>query len=84
MPSKRDQQNFRSFYPSEPFKNGHFNVRHPVQTLASKDSADLMMDKQSEFLVPKLSYQLKKKLSLIITQELGGNTLDSIKILSYL
>ena len=21
---------FWSFYPSEPFKNGHFNVRHPV------------------------------------------------------
>ena len=30
MPSKKDQQNFWSFYPSEPFKNGHFNVRHPV------------------------------------------------------
>jgi hypothetical protein len=30
MPSKRDQQNFKSFYHSEPFKNGHFNVRHPV------------------------------------------------------
>ena len=30
MPSKRNQQNFWSFYPSEPFKNGHFNVRYPV------------------------------------------------------
>ena len=32
MPSKKDQQKFWSFYPSEPFKNGHFNVRHPVVT----------------------------------------------------
>ena len=30
MPSKKYQQNFWSFNPSEPFKNGHFNVRHPV------------------------------------------------------
>ena len=30
MPSKKDQQNLWSFYPSDPFKNGHFNVRHPV------------------------------------------------------
>ena len=30
MPSKKDQQKIWSFYPSEPFKNGHFNVRHPV------------------------------------------------------
>ena len=30
MPLKKKQQNYRSFYPSEPFKNGHFNVRHPV------------------------------------------------------
>ena len=30
MPSKKDQQIFWSFYPSEPFKNGHFNVRHTV------------------------------------------------------
>ena len=35
MPSKRDQQNFWSFYPSEPFKNGHFNVRHPVFCIKS-------------------------------------------------
>jgi hypothetical protein len=30
MPSNKYQQKFWSFYPSEPFKNGHFNVRHPV------------------------------------------------------
>ena len=36
MPSKKDQQNFWSFYPSEPFKNGHFNVRHPVNDSTNK------------------------------------------------
>ena len=36
MPSKKDQQNFWSFYPSEPFQNGHFNVRHPVSEISDK------------------------------------------------
>ena len=30
MHLKKNQQNYWSFYPSEPFENGHFNVRHPV------------------------------------------------------
>ena len=30
MPSNKYQQIFWSFYSSEPFKNRHFNVRHPV------------------------------------------------------
>ena len=30
MPSKKNQQNYWSFYPSEPFTFRHFNVRHPV------------------------------------------------------
>ena len=30
MPSKKNQQNYWYFYPSEPLQNGHFNVRHPV------------------------------------------------------
>ena len=30
MHLKKNQKNYWSFYPSEPFKNGHFNVRHPV------------------------------------------------------
>ena len=30
MPSKKNQQNYWSFYPSEPFTLGHFNVRYPV------------------------------------------------------
>ena len=33
MPSKKNQQNYGSFYPSQPFKYGHFNVRHPVLCL---------------------------------------------------
>ena len=32
MPSKKNQQNYWSFYPSEPFTIAHFNVRHPVST----------------------------------------------------
>ena len=39
MPSKKDQPNFWFFYPSEPFKNGHFNVRHPKLSLVqTKDN----------------------------------------------
>ena len=30
MHLKKNQQNLWSFYPSEPFQNGHFNVRYPV------------------------------------------------------
>ena len=30
MPSKKNQQNYWSFHPSEPFTIAHFNVRHPV------------------------------------------------------
>ena len=30
MHSKKNQQNYWPFYPSEPFTFGHFNVRHPV------------------------------------------------------
>ena len=37
MPSKKNQQNYWSFYPSEPFTIAHFNVRHPVSTLADTD-----------------------------------------------
>ena len=36
MPLKKDQQISLSFYPSEPFKNGHFNVRHPVSNTLEK------------------------------------------------
>ena len=32
MPSKKNQQNYWSFYPSEPFTIAHFNVRHPVSS----------------------------------------------------
>ena len=31
MPLKKNQQNYWSLYPSEPFTIAHFNVRHPVQ-----------------------------------------------------
>ena len=31
MPLKKNQQNYWSFYPSEPFTIAHFNVRHPVE-----------------------------------------------------
>ena len=30
MPSKKNQQDYWSFHPSEPFTIAHFNVRHPV------------------------------------------------------
>ena len=30
MHLKKNQQNYWSFYLSEPFENGHFNVKHPV------------------------------------------------------
>ena len=33
MPSKKNQQNYSSFYPSEQFIFAHFNVRYPVYTL---------------------------------------------------
>ena len=36
MHLKKNQQNYWSFYPSEPFKNGHFNVRHPVFVIVFK------------------------------------------------
>ena len=32
---KKNQQNYWSFYPLEPFKNGHFNVRHPVKGIVT-------------------------------------------------
>ena len=33
MSSKKNQQNYWSFHPSEPFTIAHFNVRHPVPLL---------------------------------------------------
>ena len=36
MPSKKSQQNYWSFHPSEPFAITHFNVRHPVHKLDFK------------------------------------------------
>ena len=33
MPSKKNQQDYCSFYPSEPSTIAHFNVRHPVSGL---------------------------------------------------
>ena len=36
MHLKKNQQNYWSFYPSEPFKNEHFNVRHPVSRSSGK------------------------------------------------
>ena len=30
MPSKKNQQNYSIFYPSEQFTFAHFNVRYPV------------------------------------------------------
>ena len=30
LPSKKNQRNYWSFYPSEPSTIAHFNVRHPV------------------------------------------------------
>ena len=31
------QENYWSFYLSEPFKNGHFNVRHPLWIISTKN-----------------------------------------------
>ena len=43
---KEKKQNYWSFYPSEPFKNGHFNVRYPVKE--NKLTVELFDEKPSE------------------------------------
>ena len=37
MPSKKNQQKYWFFYPSEPFTFKHFNVRHPVEEEVSRE-----------------------------------------------
>ena len=59
MPSKKDQQNFWSFYPSKPFKNGHFNVGHPVDSPKTNGSFFLAF-----FLFGREKQKSKKKRSI--------------------
>ena len=44
MDLKKNLQNYWSFYPSEPFKNGHFNVRYPVQEKEAQTEIEYKVD----------------------------------------